>query len=261
MDSEQRHELEQSDLAVALAAFWKWWGTHGKSAMVVVVVLGGSSMAWTFHHKNKVQARENAWYDLAHGGTVDGFADVAEQYKNPTVQAQALLAGADLALRQSLTSAKSEDETRSRQEDLEKAARLYDRVMENTTFHELFRLNARLGRAATAEARGNWELARTNYEQIIASELATAAIEQQAKARLNLLGDLGKPLHFGAEPESQDPPDAVLPDGALPLPDSQKPTTSTESGPDQSGGTDAADPEAAAPADSDNPDSPTDPDG
>ncbi len=92
-------------------------------------------------------------------------------------------------------------ETPSSESDLEQAAGLYHRVLDQAEAPTVYRVNALLGLGAVAESRKAWDQAAKYYDQ--AAELAKDQLPflaQQAQERRNLLSQLNQEIVFATQP-------------------------------------------------------------
>lgn len=244
MDTEERHELKENDLAEMLRNFGDWFNEHGTKVLLVLVIVVGTFTGYNFYTTSVEQRYEAAWADLAAANTPENFLAVARSHDEPTVQTLAYLRGADLYRRRAIDryepmedaavenrigeqateanapESNNDTEGPSPEADLEQAAAMYRRVLEQDPEHTdtIYRVNALIGLGAVAESRKAWDEAAEQYQR--ASELAGEPLEplaRQARRRLDLLDDLRRPIVFGPErePEEQMGPLEHLPEDAL----------------------------------------------
>ncbi|MFW6058662.1 MAG: tetratricopeptide repeat protein [Phycisphaeraceae bacterium] len=227
MDSEERHELKENDLAEFFRNFGEWWSQYGNYVLIVVILLAAGITGYNFYHSRVTQRHEQAWTDLAVATSPEGFAQVAEAHDDPVVQALAQLRAADLYRRRAIgryepieqpdvtldeqgTLDGLEGETEAQAdpaEDLAQAAALYQRVLEQDAQRvpTVYRVNALLGLGAVLESEKNWDDAREQYDR--AAELAGEALPQlaaQARQRRELLDELRRPIAFAPESDAPD---------------------------------------------------------
>ncbi|MEX0655013.1 MAG: hypothetical protein WD534_00520 [Phycisphaeraceae bacterium] len=215
MDSEERHELKENDLAEFFSNFGHWWENYGNVVLLVLVIAAGSFAGYRLYSAWSTEAHEMAFADLAATTTAAGYSDIAEEHRHPTVQALAYLRGGDAAMDQAVRpreTAEAEDTSEeadaagmSRAQALDRAEAMYRRAQE-TARQPVFRVNALLGLAQVAETRGQWDQATRYYQQ--AEEAAAAAelpgLANQARQRHALVERLQQPVVFA--PASAAPP-------------------------------------------------------
>lgn len=201
MDSQERHELQQNDLAAFLGdfgRFWERWGTAimGTLAIAALVFAGYNLIAGRAE-----AARQNAWLDLYGSTSVESLELVSADTKNPVVRALANLRAGDLRLAEA-----------NRAEDaeavalLDQAAAYYQVALETTdqldpAQQQVLRLNAMEGLGVVAESRYDTAKAREQYQAIVAQ--AGDAYPQwaaRAEKRLTLLDEVSTPITFAADP-------------------------------------------------------------
>ena len=229
MDSQERHELQENDLATFLSNFGEWWEKYGNTVLIVVMAVVLVLAGWRFFTFQARQAHEEAWADLALATSPEALRNVAETHDDESVRTLAYLHGADLLLGQALTgempvTMEGEDESgevlsaapRDRETLLTQAETLYQEAIESSP-HDLYMLNARLGLASVAETQQRWDHAQSQYEQIVAAAgQRFPTIAQQARARLTMLGELKKPVVFAPASEaaagSSEAGEAIVPE-------------------------------------------------
>lgn len=192
MDSQERHELRENDLAEFFKNFGEWWSNYGVKLLLIVLVFAVAFAGWRLYRAQVETSHEMAWSDLAGTTEPASFARVAGEYGDPAVKMLAALRGADLYRQQAVQGwgeAGAEPTA-----GLEQAEALYKQVVEGAQ-HPVYRINALLGLAAVAETRQNWEAADQYYAQALtAAEGEFPGLGQLAAQRRSLLDDLQKPI-------------------------------------------------------------------
>jgi hypothetical protein len=226
MDSQHRHELKENTLHEFFVNFnlKEWWGKHGNTVLVVLLLVVGSVAVIRLVSSTGQAARERDWADLSGATSPEGYAAVAETTRLPTVRSLALLRGSDLALERSVapTPPIGEDPAvqtplspQQQQRTFEEAALRYQRIIQSDA-HWLVKLNAQLGLASVAEARGDLEEARRLYSDIEARSAQAPAIAAQARGRLALLPRLARPVILVDAPPIQEPSTLLEPGQSAP---------------------------------------------
>lgn len=270
MDSHERHELQENDLAEFLANLGEWWEKYGNATLIVVMVVVLAAAGWRYVGFRSAQAHEDAWTDLAFATSPEVYRTIAQSHDNPAVQALAYLHGADLLLGKALTAeiiadgptaadagsttdadtdAPSPADTAPQdpQALLTGAQAMYEKALDIAP-HGLYRINAQLGLAAVAETREQWDRAREHYQQAIeAADPTFPMLAQRAGMRIEMLDQLSRPVVFAPEtppeaPEASNPSDTPTDQAA---PDAQAAPAPGADNPSEAAGTGA---DAAAPA-------------
>lgn len=201
--------VPESELTEFASGFGRWWNRYGNTALLLVLLASAAFLAKRWYDHRAAAAHEEAWSELAGSTSPDSYRQVAESTDDPTVRALAYLRGADLLLTKATTSsaASDADSTSSRDRALHDAAAMYQRVIDEQNIHKVYGLNARLGLAAVAEARGDWAQARENYQAVLqgAGE-GYSSIAAQAKGKLATLDRLASPVVLAAPPPASTPP-------------------------------------------------------
>lgn len=205
MDSKERHELEENDLASFITHFGEWWAKHGNTVLIVFIIVALSVGGYRFITGQRSASHQAAWSDLAGTTTPQGYQLVAQSHADLAVQSLALLRGADLLLGEAVQGKSPDDETLAPGEALTQAASMYKQVAQSKAA-PAYRVNALLGLAAVHESQQQWQQAQEAYNQ--ADELASSAsltdLASQAQARLALLPEIEPPVIF-AEPAATQP--------------------------------------------------------
>jgi len=218
MDPKHREELEHNDLEHFFTHFKEWWAKYQNPVLITVLVVVGSFSIYTIITNNRIASRNAAWSELANSSSPEALASVAAAQDNATVRHLASLRAADQLLVRVITGGEDPMPMPNQPEqeaevvetpvdpeaDLREAGRLYQQVAADGEAHPVYRLNARLGLAAVAEAEQDWPAAREQYQTI----LDTAgdhqpAIRGQAQTRLALLPRLEQPLVYAPATENE----------------------------------------------------------
>lgn len=89
----------------------------------------------------------------------------------------------------------------TRQQALDQASVIYEKVAHHQDYHPIYRLNALLGLATVAENQQNWPAAKQHYHDALSqSQGKYETIHSIAQARLDWLDKLAKPVHFASPP-------------------------------------------------------------
>lgn len=213
MDSQHRHELQQSDLVEFIAHFGEWWSKHGIKTLLLLLVVVGAVFLYRMHRTRVERAHDAAWYDLASATSGDQYRGVARAHDVAAIHVLARLRAGDWALRKALApddglggdergaaSQPADDLDQRRQSLLADAEHDYQAVIDYPAAHPTLVLNALLGLAAVAESRAQWDKAREIYAQI--QEQASSGQERLAQiaARHAAVLELAaKPVIFAPE--------------------------------------------------------------
>lgn len=228
MDSEHRHELQENDLAEFLANFGSWWKKHGNTTIIVVLIISAYIAGKRWYDHSKAQAHEAAWSELAIQSSPESYELFAKGQSDPVIRALAYLRAADQML--SLAAQTPEEPTDKDQTDpltpkdtpdqnntddalngtapdltreqvLDRAASLYQKVVEQVEVHPVYRFNALLGLAAVAEGAGQWPEA-TRYYNLLLEEAGSGyeSIASQARVKLAMLDQITTPIEFAPDP-------------------------------------------------------------
>jgi predicted negative regulator of RcsB-dependent stress response len=209
MDKKHRHELEENDLLDFMANFKDWWAKHGNKLLLVVLVVLVGLLGYKLIHQRTVEARDIAERDFSQATSPEALRNLAQNSSDANYQAKAYLRGGDLLLERSRQSggatpgdAKAAPALtpEQRQENLRNAEAMYKPVLDLDKAHASYKLNARLGLAAVAEDRQQWDVARQQLETVRkdAGE-AFPVLAAQAVARQGLLARLQAPVVFAPE--------------------------------------------------------------
>lgn len=243
MDSKDRHELKQNDLAHLLetsAQKWndrEWWATWGNRTLLVLLLLSAAVLVYVWTSKRAANTREMMLVEFANATSPEAFDSLAAEYSDPAFKARALLYSADLLAQRatgvdatsSMFAATAQNQPESTEEsrkaDAQNAILRYQEVLAVRQASPLIHFNAMLGKANAHEMLGQWEEAKALYEKVIADAGQDApALSVRARNRLTILPRLNEPIVFSPEPASSEPAAAAgapapLPGlGTLPLP-------------------------------------------
>lgn len=206
MDSEERHELQENELAEFFKNFGEFWNKYGTWIVGVIAAVAIVFAAYNFITQRAEAARQTAWLDLYGAVTYESYQLVAEQHSgNPAVVAVANLRGADLLLAQANEPTRGDDDDATsgvlgRDESLDTAADMYQKALDAAP-DVVYRLNALEGLGVVAESRYELDKARQRYEAIIkeAGE-GYPSWRGRAEQRLAWLSKLNGPVEFAPEP-------------------------------------------------------------
>ncbi|RMH11712.1 MAG: hypothetical protein D6698_15995 [Gammaproteobacteria bacterium] len=209
MDAKERHELKDNDLAEFLQNIGEFWGKHGNSISVVILVVVAAWVGMRLYTNMQATQHENAWADLSSTSTPAGFRERASEHADdPALSALALLRGADLYLQQAISldyeTGSSESETTnpgmSADDSLNHAEKMYRQVLDGD-YDLVFRANAAVGLANVAETRGDFQTAKEHWTLV--EQLATQAnlpvMIALAETRLDMIDELQRPIVFATE--------------------------------------------------------------
>jgi hypothetical protein len=258
MKAERRHELKSNTLAHGLENLPEFGRRYGTKILLAVVAVLTIIVFVRYQARTSREAKEQAAETFAGAisaiGSLDNISDmsdaraaadqrkrvqdeagraiqqVIDQSKDPALRADALLARGDLnwklAAMPELAGAATQPSLKMAESDedlLEKARAAYEAAAKAEGASPLTVTNARLSLAAIAEQRGKWDEAKLHYEQVQSDPRTATAFQNEAKVRLEDLGDLAKPVFIGG-PATK--PVTDLPEFGPPAP-TTGPTTTT----------------------------------
>ncbi len=207
MDSDERHELQENDLAEFFKNFGEFWNKYGTWIVGVIAAVAIVFAAYNLITRRAETARQNAWLDLYGSVTYESYQLVADEHSgNPAVVAAANLRGADLLLAQANEPARSEDDLETsgvlnRDEALDTAEQMYQAAYDAAP-DPVYRLNALEGLGVVAESRYDLDAARQRYDAIVEAAGDTYPTwSARAKQRLDWLSELESgPVEFAPDP-------------------------------------------------------------
>ncbi len=213
MDREHKEHLKQSDLEYFLTHFNEVWAKYGNKLLTIVLLVVVVIMVVRIIERNAATTSETELRKLAEAQSGFDFRSAAETASSPDVKARALLRGGDSLLEKVRTAIGEDGKARSNEDierDLQDAAAMYGDVLKIDGAHKIYRLNARLGLAAVAESRRDWDAATAEYKKVAAEAGDYSVIAYRAKARLAMMPRLMKRITFGPEKAPELPGDQPL---------------------------------------------------
>ncbi len=204
MDSEERHELKENDLLSSLQELGQFWKKHGRPILYVVLVLVVLVAAWRWQSTKATRRHESGWANLAAATTPEASLITGDEAHTAGLRHLAWLQSADLWLARAALPYDPDDPdstTDTPQQMLEKAAMIYDQVINDDLAQLPFRISAMLGKASIAESQEKLDAAGAIYDQIMqqAKDVYPAHFAM-AKSRRQTLKRLAKPVKFKSSP-------------------------------------------------------------
>lgn len=202
MDSQHRHELKENDLANFAAGFKEWWGKYQLIVLGAAVVVAAIVLVLRLRAGAVEAAHTETWLGLNTTSEAADFQQIAASTEDATARAVANLRGANAMMQRILQPAAPGDAglSQDEKEEMVKDARDMYQAVVDAKIHQLLTLNAKLGLAAVAETRGEWETARSIYESIEEEAGAGAShFAQQAAARQAMLPRMQEELVWAKE--------------------------------------------------------------
>lgn len=204
MDSRERHELKQSELAEFVTHFWPWCKKHGPNTLLVILIFVSIYVGVQWYRTRHVRALTEAWsaYNIAVADRqAKSLERVARDYEDmPALRSMALLNAADMLLGQVVfgrrdTEEQNADESVSRRSDLERAGLLYKQVIDGGE-PVLMVLNAHFGLAAVQETVGEFGLAQEQYAAAakFARQSGYEAVAERAEFAATGVDRLSRPV-------------------------------------------------------------------
>lgn len=221
MDKQHKEELQQNDLKEFLTHFDRFVSKHGKSLVVFILLIAAVIFVSRWYRTKDLVAQESAWADIAAATTPASLEIAAQTHADlPGAASFALLSAADQLYFETVvgTAGDVPDATNPRlsPEKLKKLSDrvvpLYQQVIDAPQAHEtsLYRLNARLGLAATLTTLGEFDEAGEQYDLVIEEAGSFKVLATHAEFKKKNLKELTDPIVFQA-------PKAPLPDLIGPL--------------------------------------------
>ena len=227
MDTEHRHELKENELYEFFQHFRDWWEKHGLSTMLLVLVALAAFLFYRWYSGKEHRDLNTAWTALADTSSPEGLVRVADEHADREgVRAYALLQAAHLLSQEAMlgqmgmTGEGEPLDPEQRELRLERAAELYQRVIQLSE-PRLLVLNARFGLAAVYESMRRFDEAREQYEQTARGAQLYSGLAEIAERKMRELEDLQSPVEFPEAPESseatvEDAGEAEFPDAVPP---------------------------------------------
>ncbi len=229
MKSEHRHELKTNELAEWLGNLPQWAKENSKTIIVVVVLVIVILIfyGWRRYDKNVLQARERIEFTQM----LDGIASIegnvvsgqskgvdysyelitysnnlklfAESARRKNMAAMALIKYADV-LRKELHYRLEEVSEQDRQEQINRAKTAYTQAMQKAKSNPTLFAAAKFGLGLCEEELGNFEEARSIYQEIASNEDFDGTVTiVQAKKRLSTMSEYQQEVVFKPAPKAE----------------------------------------------------------
>ncbi|MCX5661687.1 MAG: hypothetical protein NTW19_18570 [Planctomycetota bacterium] len=225
MDNRHRHELDQNDLQHFLTHMGPFWDKWGMPILLGILVAVGGYTGKVYYDRHVDDQHQSAVRDLELATSPESLRGVAQQASEPGIAAVALLRGADLALASAVmpeppvppstqpseARAKGPLSAEDRKAALKDAEQMYKAVIDQPAAAPVVKLNARMGLAAAAESRSDWEAASKLYQETADQAGLYEVIKSRAQKRQALIAELKSPVAFAPEPATQSA--SMLPPG------------------------------------------------
>lgn len=209
MEQKPIEQNEQNDLQAFAGGFSAWWERWGTYVLVVILVVVGGIAAKRWYDHFRTEAHEKRWGELSRETSAPALKGVAVDNAGTVVEAFAYLRAGDAAMTQatfpqaeiSATTMPATAPSIDPKKALEDAEISYKKAISSSACPKIVRLNAELGLAAIAEARGNWDEAAKAYKSLIdTAGDEHAPIRLQAQSRLDYIARAKAPLVLAAPP-------------------------------------------------------------
>lgn len=209
MEQKPIEQQEQSDLQAFTSGFSGWWERWGTYVLVVILIVVGGFAAKRWADHFRTEAHEKRWGELSRETSVPALKGIAEDNAGTIVEAIAYLRAGDAALSQatfpkaelSMATMPATAPSTDPKKALEDAEGFYKRAIASSACPKIVKLNAELGLAAIAEAKGNWDEAAKAYKSLIdASGPEFEPIRKQAQSRLDYIARAKAPLVLAPPP-------------------------------------------------------------
>ena len=213
MDTEHRHELKENELYEFFRNFRDWWDKHGLSTMLIVLVALAGFLFYRWYSGKEHRELNTAWTAMTDTSSPEGLVRVADEHGDREgVRAYALLQAAHLLSQEAIlgqtgmTAEGASLDAEQRELRLERAAELYQRVIELGE-PRLMVLNARFGLAAVYESMGRFDEAREQYEQAARGSQLYSGLAEIAERKIRELEVLQSPVDFADAPATSEATD------------------------------------------------------
>jgi predicted negative regulator of RcsB-dependent stress response len=229
MKASRRHELKQNTLALGLQSLPDFWRVYGGKILLALVAVLAIVLFIRFRAQSAQQAQEQAGQSYAAAVQAIGslqnpprdpklaaeqrravqdqaeqaISSVLETSTDDALKAEALVARGDLnwtlARLPEVRGADTQQSVRSgaTDETLETARKAYEAALAIPGAKPLSVTSARLGLAAIAEQRKQWDEARKQYEAVKNDARAGRAFQAEAEAALENLAKIQSPVLLG----------------------------------------------------------------
>jgi len=243
MKSDHRHELKTNELADWLSHLPEWTKENLTSIIIVVaaVVASGAIYGWRLYSKNVLQANEQAEFtaliNQVSGGKMqilqgqkeqgrdwsfvllqpaNNLQSFAQRTGNDKMAALALIKRAE-ALRAELHYGNVEEDYLINQTNLAKES--YTKALERCSAIPSLTGTAKFGIGLCEEELGNFEQAKTIYEEIAGNaEYKNTLAAVRAQRRLETMADYQREIAFNPAPKPLTPTVQTTPTGTGELP-------------------------------------------
>lgn len=224
-------DLKELDLATGIDRVPELWNRHGNTVLIGITILALGYALWTFRHNTTLQAKQASEQNLASARELMGLlrsdvlnlspeaysnlrrqvltegstalSDVLAKTDDDSARLQALLLRGDLYYAVGMLPDPAAATTRptlklaQEPESLFRTAQeSYQEVLTRYTDHPTEAAAARLGLAAVAENRSDFDGARGFYETVANDAKAASNYRETAKQRLTLLPSLARPVRI-----------------------------------------------------------------
>jgi hypothetical protein len=230
MKASRRHELKQNTLALGLQSFPDFWRIYGGKVLLALVAILAVVLFIRFRAQSAQQAHEQASESYAaalqaigslqslprdpkaaseHRRAVQDQAEqaisrVLDDSNDDALKAEALVARGDLnwtlARLPDFSTASTQQTTRpaeSHDDLLENARKAYEAALGLPGARPLSVTTARLGLAAIAEQRHQWDEAKKQYEAVKNDPRTSRAFKAEVEADLENLAKIQTPVLLG----------------------------------------------------------------
>ena len=229
MKAQRRHELKQNTLALGLQSFPDFWRVYGGKVLLALVAILAIILFIRFRTQSAREAEQAAGESYATAVQAIGslqnpprdpklaseqrravqdqadraISQVLETSTDDGLKAEALVARGDLnwALARlpdpAAASQPTSRPTESRDDLLESARKAYDAALALPGAKPLSVTTARLGLAAIAEQRKQWDEAKKQYEAVKNDSRTSPAFKAEAEADLENLAKIQSPVLLG----------------------------------------------------------------
>ncbi|MAE61867.1 MAG: hypothetical protein CMJ49_10995 [Planctomycetaceae bacterium] len=221
MDSQERHDLKQNDLAEFMIHFRQWWRKNGTFWLLTILIAALAIFAYKYFAGRHTRYVDQALGEVALAQSPQSFFDIAQKYPDlPMVAAKARLDGANILLREAILGRStnpndislSASDPQFAEKQMQRAGQKYESIIQAGE-PKLIVMHARIGLAAIYETLRRFDDARAQYDaaHIQAVELKLTGEAAKIDRKIEDLARFQQRIVFADRPAAAD----ALPDGSI----------------------------------------------
>ncbi|MDP6545111.1 MAG: tetratricopeptide repeat protein [Phycisphaerae bacterium] len=202
MKAKRRHDLKHNALDAELVKILEYIKKHVAGIVfVILVIVAAIWIGLNLYERSEtavsIPRRDYDHLKSLNISTADGrstalagFEELTNQTGEPRIAAMACVEAGDICMRQQVAG----DFVSGA---IDKAQKHYQRVLDEFSDNKSATGRAHFGLARLAEGKGNFEVARDHYQQVVTIGEKTSLLAlNSAKAALKVLGELEKPIRL-----------------------------------------------------------------